>query len=161
MIERDWITRSGLRAVCYLIPNRHRCGYVELPPGHPLHGAEYGAAHPALSSVDLTTIELGKKSPMLLFTGGVDAAEGDVLRRSPDVVFDVHGGITYSGDGRGVYPAPSDGGWWLGFDCGHYGDGSLDPKSFCDGPVRSEEYVVAECESLARQIADMFPAEES
>lgn len=40
-LERDWTTRAGLRAVCLLVHNSHRCGYVAVPPGHPLHGQDY------------------------------------------------------------------------------------------------------------------------
>ena len=39
-----------------------------------------------------------------------------------DLYFNVHGSLTYSGDNDGTYPVESNL-WWLGFDCGHYGDG--------------------------------------
>jgi hypothetical protein len=164
MIERDWITEAGLRAVCYLIPNKHRCGYVEVPVGHPLYGVGYSEATDALASVDMESLPLGKKSPVLILTAGVDTLPGETIRRSPDVVFDVHGGLTYSG-GKGKYPVESDG-WWFGFDCAHHGDGSLSENRNFPGdnfPVRSEDYVVAECESLARQIENaafgLYPLE--
>ena len=42
-IEREWI-HAGLRcAVTQAREAEHRCGYVRVPPGHPLYGAEYGA----------------------------------------------------------------------------------------------------------------------
>jgi hypothetical protein len=124
----------------------HRCGYVEVPSGHPLYGLSYSqpTRHLRLDR-DMT---LGKRSPFLLLTGGVGALDGDDLRRSPDVVFDVHGGVTYSG-GRDGYPAEGDG-WWFGFDCAHMNDGV--PGLWDHGPVRTTEYVTIECESLAEQI---------
>ena len=41
-IEREW-EHSGLQ--CAVVQNhegRNRCGYVRVPPGHPLHGADDG-----------------------------------------------------------------------------------------------------------------------
>ena len=74
-----------------------------------------------------------------MFTCTVDALEGQEIRSSPDVAFDVHGGLTYSGGMPGVKDDPS---WWFGFDTAHSGD-TLDncPK----------EYVIEECERLAEQ----------
>lgn len=161
IIEKDWTTVVGLRAVCLICKrgdNRltHRCGYVEVPKGHHLHGVHY---HAVLNEIPKELAEgsyLGKKSPILAFTAGVGALEGETVRRSLDVVCDVHGGITYAG-GKG-YPVESDG-WWFGFDCAHAGDGEIepDPRWPRDGEVRSAEYVEAECESLAKQLKDLFP----
>lgn len=40
-IEREW-THAGLRcAVTLAREAEHRCGYVRVPPTHPLHGAEF------------------------------------------------------------------------------------------------------------------------
>ena len=159
-VERDWITEAGLRAVRLIANRSHRCGYVEVPVGHPLYGVGYCEATPALIGIDLESLELGKKSPILILTGGVNALPGETIRRSPDVVFDVHGGLTFS-RGGGKYPVQSEG-WWFGFDCSHHGDGSMrEDMNFPDDnyPVRSEDYVVAECESLARQLANIGASE--
>lgn len=47
IIERKWTTKAGLRAVCLIVlfsgRKNHRCGYVEVPKGHPYFGAEYDA----------------------------------------------------------------------------------------------------------------------
>ena len=45
-IERDWITGSGLRAVCLVVLREHgrkshRCGYVAVPKSHAAFGKEY------------------------------------------------------------------------------------------------------------------------
>ena len=64
---------------------------------------------------------------------------------------DVHGGLTFS-KGRGEYPVPSNN-WWFGFDCAHYGDRtkcSTDPNDI----ERTKEFVVSECERLARQLSN-------
>ena len=155
------MTASGLRAVCLVVNlrgrRRHRCGYVEVPPGHPLHGVGYRESTDVIPRSAIDSATLGTKSPMLLLTGAVDALDGEDVRRSPDIAFDAHGGLTYSGSGQEDYPVKSDG-WWFGFDCSHYLDSPIDPDPLwpSDGVVRSEEYVVSECERLAQQITEMF-----
>jgi hypothetical protein len=67
----------------------------------------------------------------------------------------VHGGLTFSGPQREVEGGSDYTGWWFGFDCHHYGDG--DDKGQFYGPVRSEYYVVSECESLAIQLVGALP----
>lgn len=134
-VERDWITEAGLRAVCLVVRNSHRCGYVEVPVGHPLHGLGYDTASPVLGPSHWAADEYA----------------------SPNERVDVHGGITYADGGDG-YPVESKG-WWFGFDCAHHGDGSMDDnRTYLTGPVRSEEYVVRECESLARQLVALGAA---
>lgn len=41
-IEREW-QHAGLScAVTLALAGSHRCGYVRVPPGHTLHGKDYG-----------------------------------------------------------------------------------------------------------------------
>lgn len=158
-IERDWMTAAGFRAVVLMTTMGHRCGYVGLPVGHPLHGVNYSSAAPCLSFPAEEPI--GKRGIIPLL-----CADG---KASPDVVFDVHGGITYA-EGKADYPAPSDGLWWFGYDCGHAGDSPCDEyiveqrEKYPDKPYmwrdsfdsehRSLDYCIAECESLAQQMID-------
>lgn len=141
-VEKDWTTEAGFRAVVIMIRDSHRCGYVGVPPGHPLFGIEY--SQPCVALMRPAEGEMiGKRSPLALF-----CAAGDESRmQAPDIVFDVHGGITYSGKGES-YPVPSEL-WWFGFDCAHSGDRS---HGGSDGVMRSLDYCIAECESLASQI---------
>lgn len=149
-VEKDWETKSGLRAVAILITGRHRCGYVGVPKDHPLFGFEYHDHCPALADA----FEKAKQGP-LGKRGLISVICSDGEKASMDIVFDVHGGVTYTGESDN-YPVESDL-WWIGFDCAHAGDGSLDSRlSFSDGPVRSLDYVVSECESLANQIKEIF-----
>lgn len=65
-----------------------------------------------------------------------------------------HGGLTFSG-----YPKLADEKdlWWFGFDCAHEGD-RVDYGYACDvtdGVERSLDYVVNECESIARQLKEL------
>lgn len=67
-------------------------------------------------------------------------------------VDDVHGGLTWAHE--------SDAGWEFGFDCAHYGDkghpewerGNRYGSFRDEGIYRDKEYVIAEIESLARQL---------
>jgi hypothetical protein len=161
-IEKDWITDAGFRAVVTMGDLGHRCGYVGLPSSHPLFGADYGDEIECLA--DLPEGEpIGKRGIIPLLCA---AAEGRIPR-SPEMTFDVHGGLTYAG-GKDDYPVNSDL-WWFGYDCGHSGDKPSPEycqrmrKEFPDKPYmwrdhdgihRSLDYCVAECESLARQIQE-------
>ena len=158
-IERDWTTQAGLRAVVVINKSgerrTHRCGYVGIPKTHPLFGVSYHAQADCLSAEMVENQTVGKKSPILALTAMCGADTENSIRRSPDVAFDVHGGLTYSGE-SGEYPAKAEDLWWYGFDCRHYGDGEIEPDpyyAFHEGPVRDLDYVSAECESLAQQLA--------
>ncbi len=157
IIEKVWITKSGLTAMSVIIDNgkygKHRCGYVAVPSGHALHGKGYSENVPALADA-ARNAKMGKKSPILVFTASVDATEGEQVRWSADVAIDVHGGITFSGEHEGMSVS---GTWWFGFDCSHYNDARWDVQdqsiAFCEGVVRTFEYVEAECERMAEQLA--------
>lgn len=143
--ERDWTTAAGFRAVVLMVSNgSHRCGYVAVPSGHPLHGISYSEPCAALEPISGDT-PIGKRGLIPLLC----AANGDEGRmRSPENVFDVHGSLTFSGDGKKGYPAAGEDEWWFGFDCAHCDD----KTAYSDGVERTLEYVAAECESLAAQI---------
>jgi hypothetical protein len=137
VIERIWFTESGYRAIVIFNETGHRCGYVEIPRTHPYYEKEYS-----------------------------------------DIDVDVHGGLTFSAYSKEMpYDTPA-GFWVLGFDCIHYGD-AIDleacerysnmgyiPKVqenisrifnaiFTDDKVRTLDFVVTECESLAVQLKEM------
>lgn len=162
-IERDWITASGLRAVCAVVVRErgpsHRVGYVAVPPGHTLHGASYHNENPHLTEALARRMEspLGENPSMGLMIGVLC---GD-MKAAPDVVFRVHGGLTYSSGKPGEdYPVKSDDLWWFGFDCHHSGDAPITPDPLWnEGVVRSREYVESECESLASQLTAIARAE--
>lgn len=151
-VEKDWVTESGLRAVVVMTTSGHRCGYVGLPESHPLHGVPYSAQTPNLKPNMERTIE--KMSPILVFAAALRGSDEEL--NTPEYVFEVHGGLTYSG--KGDYPVESDL-WWFGYDCAHHGDrpepGYEMSKYYSpsDGEVRTLDYCVGECESLAGQIS--------
>lgn len=72
----------------------------------------------------------------------------------------VHGGLSFAEADLDCDKEGPDEAWWLGFDCGHYGD-APDPSlpgysSFLDGlggTIRTTEYVADECRHLIDQVA--------
>lgn len=164
---KDWITKAGFRAAVVMTRFGHHCGYVGVPKGHPLHGAQYHDPHPALQAPPEGE-PVGKRSPIAILCAALDESR----MQSPEMVFNVHGGITYS-SGENDYPVPSDGLWWFGYDCNHLGDSPsyevvqarrdqypYQPFMWgnTDGAFRDLDYCINECESLAQQIVDLVRA---
>ena len=73
---------------------------------------------------------------------------------------DCHGGLTFAAADKACDKPGDDNGWWLGFDCGHWGD-APDPElpdyheSYFGGggEVRTQAYVEAQCRHLCSQAA--------
>lgn len=165
-VEKEWTSKEGYPCVAIINTSLgNRCGYVGIPPGHPLHGVSYSDDCPALRGglQDATHEPVGKRGILALVCF---AANGG--RASMDVVFDVHGSVTFTGDGKDGCPVYADV-WWVGFDCGHAGDGhdielmNEEMQAFYrkhpelqrvhEGDiVRTLDYVVQECENLAEQL---------
>ncbi len=75
----------------------------------------------------------------------------------PDVVLEVHGGITYSESCGGKICHRTEGddkAWWFGFDCSHSQDmAPLDRWRIGSGTYRDINYARDEVKSLAEQLA--------
>lgn len=159
-IEKHWITEAGLEAVVIMTDIGHMCGYVGVPEGHPLYGCGYDqpSNHLAAPSDDES---IGKRGALSLLT------MTEERMTSPELVFDVHGSLTFSGNGDGKYPLESSL-WWFGYDCAHSGDRPSDEylnqlrDKYPNNPLmwgrlgeyRDLDYNIAECESLAKQIVE-------
>lgn len=158
-IEKEWITESGFRAAIAMQELGHRCGYVAVPKNHVLYGAKHHEQHESLIFPQNETI--GKRGVIPFFFSDPDKMN------TPAIVFDVHGGITYSEDS--LLGVEGENLWWFGFDCGHSGDApspeyleeqrrkypSLHSFTVASrGVHRTLEYCIDECESLARQLID-------
>jgi len=127
-IDTDW-QHAGLRCItvdCRPWRNFMECGthngYVLVPESHPWHGRDYNQGDG--TEPDSTVPEYW-----------------DWRDTAPDSIVNVHGGLTYSGTLLG-----DDGGWWFGFDTGHYRDTPED---------QDEQYVIVQCERLAAQLAEV------
>ena len=160
-VEKTWVTKSGFTAVCIAIKEMHRCGYVGVPQEHPLHGIKYNQSTELLKSHWENIMNGGEDTEnkrgaiiTLLASCNPDGPEN----WSPDRILNVHGGLTYSG-GKDYPIENKENLWWFGFDCGHCDDGCFDGKmkQFTNAPVRTMEYVMSECESLATQISILTP----
>jgi hypothetical protein len=109
------------------------CGYVGLPPAHPLHGAWNADAPDIQVHGGLTFADWGDE----------DASTAHAVCHVPE-------------------PGRPDDVWWLGFDCMHAGDASpatdralarlTPPIRLRDQTYRTFGYVRAEVEHLARQL---------
>ena len=149
-VEKDWFTKAGLRAVCIWLDGcRHRCGYVGLTKEHPLYNKGYSEHCDCLLPLVEKRLDspVDKMGPILLFC--CTSKEPSELNR-PEIIFEVHGSLTFSG-GDEKYPVKEKDIWWFGFDCGHSGDAS----KYSGGIERTTEYVVDECESLAKQLKEI------
>lgn len=160
-VEKIWVTKAGLAACIIKTRGRFYCGYVGVPKDHPLAGLHYNNNSTFLK--DVTGEEgLGQRSPLIAFI-----AAGN--ETSPCVAFDVHGGITFSGEWK--ESSHVDGSaeldsslWYFGYDCNHYEDGQFELHD-AEGKLiynysashfapKSLDFNIQQCESLARQIVD-------
>lgn len=123
------------------------CGYVQVPEGHALFGADYSSRW----CCDRNEVKIANQGPIAIL---LEALHEDDGAASLDCILQCHGGITYAG--RSYWTDPRAG-WWLGFDCSHSGD--LTPydefrgRSYSGGTYRTLAYVQEQCRELATQIA--------
>ena len=167
-VESDFI-HNNLRCVVVFQKMGYRCGYVGIPNNHPLYGKNYNEKCLPFKDIENQSISKRGIIPMAF----MEIKDGLI---SPEVYFDVHGGITFADGGIGSkYPVESDL-WWFGFDCAHYNDGKdldaaykyklIDEKSyktlkqlnsiFSDYECRTKEYVENECKNLAEQLSSLM-----
>ena len=156
-VEKDWITKSGFRAVVIKTDMGHRCGYVGVDSTNPFYGKGYDESLEIIPSQEETS--LGRKSPILAITAY--DFESDRVKTSLGVAIDVHGGLTYSSS-KSDYPIQSNL-HWFGFDCAHYNDLPDEEHQdtfyqlLCkDGAVhRTLDFCTKECESMASQLKEL------
>ena len=140
-----------------------RCGYVGIKPTHPLYGLPYNDTIPQTLMDKWQEIQdklVGKRGAIDLFI-----LSSNLKNPRIGILFDVHGGITYSSKSPD-YPIFIKDTWWFGFDCSHYGDGKdigqIYPEdvrrhyhNFPGDVIRTLEYCISECESLSQQLTDI------
>jgi len=139
--------KTGILCLAVRSPHfGHWCGYVGLQEGHQLHGKDYN--HTVPEPLSFKDAKIGKRGIISVVTASL-AGEGNVRL---DVLFDVHGSLTFAG----TYNKEDPNIWWLGFDCSHFQDYAPGQtfKSLGDGDYRDLQYVKEECASLAKQISD-------
>lgn len=156
--RKQWMDEET-KLPCLIVRNGgagNLCGYVGVPPSHPLYGKCYSDR---VKVVDLNAIQnTSEAKPYVAwFCEALREPDGTV---GVDSILDCHGGITYAAKCIGrichkVDPGEPDDVWWLGFDCAHCDDLSpgADPM-FRGGMYRDVDYVAGECRKLAKQLAE-------
>lgn len=122
----------------------HWCGYVAVPPSHPLWGKHYHDKVRAPKDRLEADVDFNRMSAIEIFCNASNP-EGELTIA---ILFDVHGSLTYSDWTADNYPAFIPGAWWFGFDCAHAGDRE-NPKSL--------SFVINELKGLAKQLAEYTP----
>ena len=140
-VEKKWKNGKYQCVVLMLLRSNgpsHRCGYVKVNKKHPLYKKDCSEHCECLEPFreEILSTPISKRGILPLFCW-------DKKRLSPEIFFDVHGGVTYS-KGNVDYPIktllPR---WWFGFDCAHVGD-TIETCTL--------EYCVDECNRLAEQL---------
>lgn len=153
---------KGYMCVVTLNDHGYRCGYVSVSNDNKLYGLKYTDYLPGKTFDDIKEQELGKRSPLTLFSLVFSDEEDGKVKLYE--YFDVHGSLTYSSrKPEESYPVP-EGEWWFGFDCGHWGDipdveacrqaFGIEPEVYTDGEVRTVKYVEKECKLLVDQFIE-------
>lgn len=155
LIEPDHaeFVASGLDCILHRNSFDCWCGYVRVDEAHPLFRVECGDSCGALADA----LERRKAQPLGENPGislMIDCICGQDFKPTPDTVFQVHGGLTWSktkaADGTGRD------GWWFGFDCSHGGDFHPNyPASLRQGTYRTIDYARMEVERLAAQLKEI------
>lgn len=160
MTTRPWFQEDnkvdfeadGLLCAMRRGPLDHWCGYVAIPASHPWFGKSY------TDGIKPTADMLGPRTAD--DHGAIDLFCQVLSGKLPEeelqitLAMRVHGGLTYAGGKLPTADEP-DGNWWFGFDCAHAGDlapGLLEYGRYDGDIYRDQQYVVAECQSLAAQL---------
>ena len=158
--HKSYLEKMSFIAVVIMMSMGHRCGYVGIPTNHPLYGSSYSKHCKCIEKflIPVRNSPIDKRGILPVFCW-------DGERTSPDIIFNVHGGITYS-NGYNDYPIETKDIWWFGYDCGHAGDAKdlrfvkkeireIEEKFPIPGEIRSLNYCISECESLAKQLNEV------
>jgi hypothetical protein len=130
-------------------------GYVAVESAHPFYEKGY---HDHIVVADKDNIPVNGNY-IGLFCYAM-SAESDTNLVPIDIAINVHGGITFSGDGiSGIEPGVLGNLWWFGFDTSHCDDikpleNHIDRQyRLKGGTYKDMEYTVAETKKLAEQLA--------
>lgn len=166
-MSREWETEpdeldfkaEGLQCAMRRGPVGSWCGYVGVSPEHPWYGMEYNSLVKQPS--DFANRRITDQTSMIelfLHVARLDKREETC---TIGLALEVHGGITYSADHLPVADRGANL-FWFGFDCAHSSDlvpGMIKyyPHRLIQGMIyRNQSYVVAECQSLARQLVSIM-----
>lgn len=168
-LERHWKTNAGLDGMVIANDLGFRCGYAEIPWWHPWHGASYDDAVTAPDPSYIEMLTLGEAhedfGPLPTFLALFSEGGMEKLASTVAGQVRIHGGVTFMGS-----LSHYQGGWWVGFDCGHAGDGTdltlVRPElreiydrlgTIRDGLPWTTDMVAEEVERLAVQVCGLVP----
>lgn len=120
------------------------CGYINLPSDHPLHGKHYSDAIEVPLSILNREVDDMQEIGILSMVYDSITGNMDEGKLSISSCFNVHGGLTFSGD------PDNKGNWWFGFDCAHAGD--YVPACPMGGSYKEVYYVENQCKQLVEQM---------
>lgn len=132
----QWIDPpTGLDCLVKRGPSGALCGYVGVPPEHPLHARAYHGSWDDDSSPD----------NLISVHGGITFSDFCHPSEDPDTICHV------------AAPGRPEKVWWFGFDCAHaYDLRPSDPWPMGEEDVyRDVTYVVGEVEGMAQQLASV------
>ena len=185
-----WVDKeTGLDCLIVRQPNSgHLCGYVGVSKDHPLFGVNYSdcslpearvpnaeeTADHILNMMHFNITKLKQTEEKAMESVNFlteywkkrKRCSEEYCSHTPESMFSVHGGLTYSDECNEKICHKTDNGdhvWWFGFDCAHSGDKSMFTKvheamnlKFSNlhknDVYRDINYVMSECRSLAKQI---------
>jgi hypothetical protein len=146
---------SGYECIIMRAAGGHLCGYVGVPPEHPLYGFEHRAIPAALEievhgGLSYSAVCEHGPSP----APGIAAEARRICHVSSGYVR--HGTVEHATD----YRVQRDDAWWFGFECNHVYDVVPDDRSHANGFLaaetgavyRDEAYVHQEVINLASQL---------
>ena len=163
-VPKVWTSEVGLP--CIIVRHStlgHLCGYVGVLRGHPWYEKNYndcvlsdakprGERENDAAPLSGTSLTLKRMPGYHRIIKTLCCVE-EWCDHKLEAQISVHGGITYSG--WGFDPMPRAGEWWFGFDCAHVGDLVPGLSRLAGSVFRDEAYVTDECESMARQLAEI------
>ena len=154
-IESKFI-HDGHECIVVFTAVGHRCGYVSVAKNSLLYQKDYTTM---LDNQEL--LEFVKAQPRgkrgiipFLFWNSEDV--------NLEILCDVHGGITYSGNLEHIIGENKQ--WYFGFDCAHLGDGkdykalqkyfniTEEHNGYHADIAQTKNYVIQECKTLATQL---------
>lgn len=154
IVNKDWTTEAGLRAVVIEITqplmfgqSTWHCGYVAVEEGSPLFGKDYQDRMPQLKKLFEELKQKESEESIFESYGAIDLlcmAFDDEEDPQLGYCLQVHGGVTYAITSNEYPVAVEKELHWIGYDCNHFDDIQL---------VQNLNFNIQQCESLAKQIA--------
>src|SRR3990170_1427740 len=162
--DQEEFVHAELPCLILRTPLRHLCGYVGVPPSHPMYQRKYDdinvAVHGGLTFSHLGGFREIYREPA--YKPSIDPPDAPI--GSPEMLLWMEEAGNYLRESTVIErlePDPDDkwpeGFWWVGFDCAHSGDYIPLGIPSIPGTYRNWAWVKAKTQWLAEQLAAMMP----